>query len=255
MEIFEIINQWPLPFQIAILILFFGGSGSGILGLFFGFIRERSRARDKARLEALENQQIQIQSDADNRKAQWDFVQQLIADIPKNRETWQATIKDMAQKNHERAEQVFVIMDKTNTALDGAASSIVDLSNVLETQSSRFEQLEQTNKETQRIVTENTQATRATVESIKTTITQQFELVENALKTLDNRFDNMLTRQTTQLENQDDIHRELRAVSDAIKTMGLVVTNIHTLVKKLDPPTPPPKEIPLTQPDTEKKSA
>lgn len=223
------------------------------LGIILAFVVWLQR-RTNVQLQALKSQQMNIQSENDQNKAQLEIVRETMTNSFKNDERWQTVVSGITDKVTTAIERLDTTIDKTSertaNATDNAASMLEVVSQQLGNVNTSVQRTEAQSLQTLQVVTAQTQVTQSSVDSIKTTITQSFELVENALKTLQKRFDDMLEIQTAHVEAQserhteqiqkgEDMRRELKAVADAIATMTTVVSNIHRLVQTLEPPALP----------------
>jgi hypothetical protein len=87
-------------------------------------------------------------------------------------------------------------------------------------------------------------------------IEQSFQLVETTLRTLQSRLEDFGQAQGTHVEQQGARHcliaTEMQAISDVLKTVNVVLENVHTLIKELQPA---PRPQILSAPETDDKKA
>lgn len=204
--------------------------------------------KDKdARLEEIESLQIKIQSDANAQATQLDILKSSIANQAESDKRWHHWIDERSkrdvERDMERETRMLDVLERLNTSIYDNTQSVANMSQVAEIQSVRYVELVTSNRETTQSVMKEAKATRASVDTIKSTIEKSFNLVQSALTTLQKRFDDITELEETHIEAQgarhdeqidrsDGLRDEIRSLSSAITTMSDVIDNTHKLVQE-----------------------
>jgi chromosome segregation ATPase len=102
---------------------------------------EAQIAAQRERMEALESQQIRIQSEAATQREQMNIFKSMVADIPKTRETWQSIIDRMSSRRSEMEQKMTDAYNKQNTLIAANTSAFQNLTAMVELQSAHLGQL------------------------------------------------------------------------------------------------------------------
>lgn len=190
-------------------------------------LRTQTTLRDKdAKLKTIENKQSIQQAEADQQKAQLEIVRELAAGAFKSQETWQSVVNTMSERRRESDTEI-------SRALKENAQAVSNLSSVLEIQVTTYSNFKTVVEDSLRAFVLSADATYKSVDSQK----EELTLVQQAIKTLTTRIDDMIDLEEKHILSQDERHNSLKtdnqgqktelvSINDALKTMNMILQKI-----------------------------
>lgn len=209
---------------------------------------EREMRNKEARLETIENKQIRIQSEADAQKAQMEIFKDMIADIPKSRETWQAVIDRMSARRKDESDRLTEVLDKLDVSVDNNTQSILNLSSVLEIQSEKYIKIADNIHRTETA----SQASKEASEQALRVVTEKSQHIEKLIADLKKELADIRETQETHITSAGERHTEAAIKFARItEKLGSIEVELGEIRGYLNPPTPPkpPNEIDLPAQD------
>jgi hypothetical protein len=226
----------------------------GVVSAFLLWMQYRTqvRLRDKdATLENIENNQIKIQSDADQARIRDENTQKLIEGIFRGEERWQKVMDVNSERRLEEGRLKRESDTLLASSIDRQAAATLELKNVLEIQIGVLGNVKSKVEDSLHTFVASAAATHKAVDSQK----EELTLVNKSIGNLAMRIDDLIAIDETHVLDEGKRHDNLRddnrehkaelvAIKDALQTSNGILENI---LKRMANNTQP---IPLPTPET-----
>lgn len=215
---FEYIQNLPPLAQFILILVALSGTPTGLVAGIFAVwkMREatyatRENTRQKERLEAVENNQIKIQADADHLRAINANMERLITGVFRTDERWQMVVDNISARRVEIEEKWMNAIGRFELSVQHNTTAVTNLTAMLELQSEQIGHFDKTMQH---------------VEDGVNTSLQQIETL-----TKENRAD-LTTALGMNVNQQNKTDETLRTILVAITAIEKNVTGIISLNEK-----------------------